>query len=504
MADAVIPVAHSVWFSKDYQPVRDGNGFTLIGENADNRSYCLLEVEDEAMAELQEGKSLYFKEGDNGSAVLCTSKKAYTIEFHENSNSLFLARLEDTFEKGKLAHENLEVMDASGSGKHGHEKEVVGDDNNSCKDTDKKPMVKDAADHVKHSDGNQKDTKRYSIFAAGLGRIVTKVIPPDTSKLKKMLEPHSLGEINFENNQEPPTTAQLEYNVAASSKEIQEFLEAGPCVQDGGAWRWLPKSFEREILEVTLDSITAKGWSFANIDPLDLLKVVQGNLGPDGEQQLPSVDILVKVLSSLAAPAAEPIPTDSLAKPQTPAAKTEQKAMDLMKISLDSTLVRRFRAEMLLSNAAAKVRARFSPPVPPPLKRARLGGGSIGSLREAPLRIEEFMYAWRESLGIGAEDVKDSDLAQLYGVIAYENLVDGTVHSMDGKSLSLKPLERLKALFNLTSHWKPDILEALMRPTLPNQKPEAWLMKYTRTVHLELEEGKETRVHVKKFNMGGA
>lgn len=54
MADAVIPVAHSVWFSKDYQPVRDGNGFTLIGENADNRSYCLLEVEDEAMAELQE------------------------------------------------------------------------------------------------------------------------------------------------------------------------------------------------------------------------------------------------------------------------------------------------------------------------------------------------------------------------------------------------------------------------------------------------------------------
>lgn len=510
-----------VRFAEKYQPVRDGDGFTLIGEDAGNRSFCLLELEEEVINELQAGEPLYFKAGADNSAVLCNSSKAYTVEFHENSNSLFLAQLvdgevEDVLDSSKAADENKETV--STDSKHVNETKQTAstdikpvDEKKETPGTNSKP-----ADEKQETASAKKE--HYNIFAACLGNIAIKVIPPDTAKLKKMLEPHSLGEIHFEGAEEPPTTADLEYNVAASYKEIQEFLEAGPCVQDGQAWRWLPKEFEREILEVALDSLTAKGWSFSRVDPLELLKVVQDNLGPNGEAQVPSADVLVKVLRSLTAPpgkaddktdasasatAVEPDANGTAPEPES--AVKEVGDEDKTKISLDPSLVRRFRAEMLLNDPAAKVRAKFSPPAPPPLKRARLaGGGSIGAMRDAPLRAEEFMHAWRESLGIDAEEVKDSDLTKLYGVIAYENLLEGTVHSMDGKNLPLKPLERLKVLFQLTPHWKPDVLEDLLRPALPNQKVDVWLNKYTRTVHLELEEGKETRVHVKKFNMGGA
>jgi len=170
-------------------------------------------------------------------------------------------------------------------------------------------------------------------------------------------------------------------------------------------------------------------------------------------------------------------------------------------VALDGAKVRRFRALQLLREPPSQLRDRLQLPAPPPrAKRARLGtGGAGGGGRDGPaLQLEELAAAYREVTG--AEASAEEVLA-IMGDGAYVDEWEGTVHAIDPRMLPQDPIERLKRLFELQSHWRPERIAALIAPALgKGMKPEPWLLKFSRTVHVEIEKGsEEQRMIVKKF-----
>ena len=88
---------------------------------------------------------------------------------------------------------------------------------------------------------------------------------------------------------------------------------------------------------------------------------------------------------------------------------------------------------------------------------------------------------------------------EILGERAYVDVFDDTIHPMDASSLPQDPKLRLRRLFELQTHWRPERLSALMKPALPGLKVDKWLMGLTRAAFIEVEKGVETRTLVKKF-----
>jgi hypothetical protein len=431
--------------------------------------FALLELPPDELEQISEGQHFYFRSRTAGeqedSGCLCTGKATYDIEFHENTNSLLLA-----LPTG---------LDAEG-------KQLEGE----------KPLC--------------------TIFAQCRGTLVLKPTPPDLQRVKDLICPHEFG---AETEGDPVTTNQLKYEVAASAGELQRILEDGSFVENSNEWFWLPNSMEREIMDTTFSVVQAFGWNARQIDPDLLLNEVRKTLGESGAKLLPSLPVFKKILRgvilSKEALAKEAAAKADLSKgdnkenhgvTQTQEGKgsaipaeaaqddagPETWALDLSKAAF-------FSALQILRKEPREVRISYGleAPVPRSLpgstKRPRLA--AIGM--DSPLRVEEFVKIYQQESG--DEEATAESLEKLLKNQAYIDLLEGTVNPIDMVALPMEPRLRLKRLFELLSHWKPDVLEALMQPAMGTAKVAPWLMKTTRTVFVEIEKGSEVRLLVKKF-----
>jgi hypothetical protein len=301
--------------------------------------------------------------------------------------------------------------------------------------------------------------------------------------------------------------------VAASPKELQQILEKGPYVECDGGWCWTSSAFEREIIDASLNLIAVHGWDKAAVPEDDLFRALQQHFG---EEYIPSVEVLRSVLRGLIKDTSpteiekaaddktdkdEKAATDS-PKETAPPASTQKvvQTPEIGGISLDPEKIKVFQATQLLREAPSKIRERFDLSelvIPPRPKRPRLGNApAMPSGRESPLQVEEFCAAL-SSLS-GSETAID-DLHKILGDSMYIDEMDGAVRPLDASALPQEPRERLKRLFQLSSHWKPERLSLLMAPVVNGVKVDAWLLKVTRAVFIEFEKGKETRMLTKKF-----
>lgn len=476
-----------VYFGKDFVSTdEDVKQISLVSKPETN--YCLVELPAEELVDLEAGALFTMKQhsvGVEGNAALCTKDKTYSIEFLENSNSLFL---------GSVSRGAADAAAPAGD-------EVA------------KPSVA---------------TAQCSVFGQTRGQIILKHISGDLKALKELLAPHELpapaarqqasggpvlgqrGSSGPGNEPPPVTTELLERRVAASPTEIRAFLREGPYVEVSGHWKVVPSSLCRQIVHTALSVVTAKGWKIEDVDRNALLGELQEVLGCEA---VPSVDVLDKALQSLCSPQAgakSKEPAASPAKSQGAQAasptKTQEPATPVGPadgaLSLDGSAVRGFQASQLLHESSRVVRERYGIPAPAPRqKRARLGAaGPSGGLsigRDPPLSIAELGYAFREATG---SEAKDEEVLQSLGTGVCVDEIEGTLQPLDLATLPTGPRERLRHLFQLQSHWRADRLEPLMAPTLKGQKIGPWLSKQTRLAFVELEPGAgEQRFLVKKF-----
>jgi len=449
--------------------------------------WCLIELPKEDVEALEAGTPYYFRShisGDNSSvAALCTEKATHELEFLENSNSLLIASVA------------------------GHEGPADGD------------KAGEAAKPSDAAEGEKKEAMKLDlkcgIFAQCRGQIFLKPSSGDAQQVRNMLQPHDLGKVARETREarsshpdeerlvlEPVTSGALSFEIAASPAELQKLLEDGPYVEHGGRWLWMPSALERDILDNALSIVVANGMDQSRVDAAELLREVQELLGEDGQATVPSVDVLRKALRSvLAAPAAaEACAAEGAEPPEAPPQPSDPE-LATSHFALDARRVKEFYALQLLRDCPSQVRDRFQLPPPAPLaKRARLeagGGGGGGGGRDQALSLEEFTSAYKEL--VGDDTLTPEKTEQMLGERAYVDVFDNTIHPMDASSLPQDPKLRLRRLFELQTHWKPERMSALIKPSLPGLKVDKWLMSFTRTAFIEVEKGVETRTLVKKF-----
>lgn len=172
------------------------------------------------------------------------------------------------------------------------------------------------------------------------------------------------------------------------------------------------------------------------------------------------------------------------------------------RLHLDKAKIAHFRALQLLRLPPAQVRERFELPAPEPrTKRARHAAAGGPGARDSGLQIKEFAAALQEITG-AAEPMEPEALLKLLGDRVYVDEFEGTLHTLDPATLPSEPRERLARLLELQAHWRPDRLGALIGPVLgADQKLDTWLIKNTRAVFVEIEQGKEERMLMKKFGL---
>eukprot|EP00927_Polykrikos_kofoidii_P050318 TRINITY_DN44226_c0_g1_i1.p1 TRINITY_DN44226_c0_g1~~TRINITY_DN44226_c0_g1_i1.p1 ORF type:complete len:514 (+),score=93.64 TRINITY_DN44226_c0_g1_i1:80-1543(+) len=449
--------------------------------------HCLIELPKEELEALEAGAKFRILEHSSGGAALCTKTKTYALEFLENSNTQLLGFAksvkQDTLE---LAGEVVERLE--------------------CK-----------------------------LFAQVRGQMFVKPAVGDTTRVRSIISEHELGPPRAatqasqeadgaQRKSRPPTETSLEYQVAASTSEIRKALAEGPYVEMDGGWKIIPPAFERELLDVALSAVTANGWDKQAVSPHALLEAVQNHFGEGGEQVMPSVQVLLKVLQSVLLTTAEAsgtVPeTQSTGQTQKEGATQKdssgpdtggnvscggtstsidvtgtQSAADVIKLDVEK--VHLFEALQLIHTAPTQVRRRFGlPPPGPRQKRARVGGANAGAGREGDLLLSELATAFREVTG---EEKSETDLIKMLGIRAYFDEIDGTVHALDVETLPLDPRARLKALFQMMSYWRPDMITKIVSPVICGAKPDAWMMKHTRQAFIEFEPGKEERFITRKF-----
>lgn len=478
--------------------------------------YCLIELPKEDLETLETGQRFRFQEHTSGGAALCTGDKTYSLEFLENSNTQLLG----------FARPVKDVEP---------------------KDVEPKDGV-EAKDGVEPKDGDASARLECHLFAQVRGQMFVKVTSGDTSRIRELVGQHELGPPkpapgpggDAKRKRPPPaTTASLEYQVAASTAELRATLAAGPYVECDDGWKFLPPAFERELLDIALSAVTANGWDKKAVDADALHRAVQEHFGEGGEEAVPSVQVLLKAMRSViakpgsaAGAGAEATVADTQAttapetqkngntQPDTTGtatgeggAGTDATAADTSGstggneaastqqpdncIALDVDRVHQFQALQLLHTAPTQVRRRFGlPPPGPRQKRARIWGGNASSGRDGALLLSEFLKAFRE---ISGDEVSEADLLKRLGEQAYLDELEGTVHVLDVATLPQDPRARIKKLFEMASHWRPEKISKLVVPVLGGRKPDPWLMKHTRTVFVEFEAGKEERFITKKF-----
>jgi hypothetical protein len=429
--------------------------------------WCLVELPQKDIDTLCNGSTFFFQshEGgvglDDGGAALSTDTQTFSIEFLENSNSLFLAQV---FED-----------EASGA-------------------TEAPPAGEAAAEAAVAP-----KSYRCEVFGQVRGQMLTKEGPVNKQRLATLLSQQILGA----ELKEPVVTGDaLAYEMASSPAELQALLREGPYVEVDGLWRFVPASLEREILDVAVNVVVAKGWDHQDLDRTALLKEVQQHLGAS---TVPAWSVLEKALKFLRAE--PPAPADNKEKEVPAPTKDSAKGASAADaFGLDKGKMTRFQALQLLRTSPQQVRDRFGFVAPPPQpKRPRHGTGGAGAFRDtsagAALEVEEFASAFQELSG-AAEKLSTDELMKLLGDEAYLDEFESSLHPLDVFSLPLDPKERLKRLFEMQSHWNDGRLAGFITPTLPvGIKVEPWLLKHTRQVFVELTPGKEVRFLTKKFAM---
>lgn len=407
--------------------------------------FCLLELPKDQLKSLQMGQTFAFRElsgsqvSGGGFTALCTADATFGVEFLENSNTLLLGKVTPGGEDNK---ENQENTGANGETEH---------------------------------------FGRCTVFAQCRGQLFVKPEKPDIGKVRELLRPTALSQV-VPTDQKLYDFASLQHEVASSSQELLTLLSEGPFVEVDGYWRLLPERLQREVLDTALTIITAQGWALQAIDGKALLDEVQKTL-PDGEVLVPSLAVLKKVLAGVQKLETESEGASATREPNT--------------LVLDAEKVTVSRALQLLAENPQEVRQRFEL-APAPVrtagpKRPRLAAPAQGSA----LQVDEFLQVFKDLTN--SEMTKES-LLEMLATKAYVDEFEGTIHAMDATMLPREPTERLKQLFEMQSHWRPERLHSLMAPSLAGQKVEAWLGKHARQVYLEFTPGEEVRMMTKKFS----
>jgi hypothetical protein len=465
----------------------DATGGSFEAPKKENR-WCLMEVTKDQLAALEAGTKFHIKEhstkhGGVCRAALSMEDKTFALEFLENSNPMYLGN----------------VYAAPGK---------------------QDPNAENKAE-LANKDGTEapgKDPLQCSIFAQCRGHLFVKPSQGDFQRVRDVLMAQPIEAAADGGRGAAITTSQLQYQVAASPKELQQILEKGPYVECAGGWCWTPAAFEREVTDAALNLIAVNGWDKAAVPVKDLFREVQRHFGED---HVPSEGVLRSVLRGLVKSAApvevekatedkkaaedkkadEKVAAEGAEKAAPPTASSETaRPPKAGELCLDVEKVNVFQATQLLRESPARIRERFdlsAVVIPPRPKRPRLGNApAAAGGREASLQVEEFVAAFSALTGT---ETTIEDLHKILDDSMYIDEMDGAVRPLDISALPQEPRERLRRLFELSSHWKPERLSLLMAPAVTGVKVDAWLLKCTRVVYIEFEKGKETRMMTKKF-----
>lgn len=515
--------------------------------------FCLMELPKEELAQLEKGATFYFKAQksgkglDDGGAALCSATSTFSVEFLENSNSLFLASVAKDGGVTVLAGgadpakpvESAAAADAGSKGVNGEEAPLatvagaapkVPEAANATNGDVKKDDSKDASKEANETSAEKSLAKPQlfaEVFAQCRGQLIVKPVKLNMQRLQEMLANQALNGPQ-KADITPISKTKLAYEVAASAAELDKMLEDGPYVEVDGAWWLLPTKLEQEVIDTSSSLVTARGWNFEDLDPEALLEAVQGQLGKDA---VPSVAVLRKCLRTVkfvpGEKKKEPEKTDESkegdkaagekapsgspqSSPQKQATQTaeteletpsgEAAALDPNRLALDKGKVHRFQLLQLLKVPPSQVRERFELPLPEPkAKKARTS--KPGNRADAGLQVKE-LAAVMQAL-TGSVEAKDpAALVSFLGDRVYVDELEGTIHNLDPSALVADPKARLARLMDITTHWRPEKLNMLLTPALPaGTKVDAWIMKLCRQVFVEIEEGKEERFLTKKFGI---
>eukprot|EP00931_Biecheleriopsis_adriatica_P104341 TRINITY_DN79024_c0_g1_i1.p1 TRINITY_DN79024_c0_g1~~TRINITY_DN79024_c0_g1_i1.p1 ORF type:complete len:465 (+),score=137.95 TRINITY_DN79024_c0_g1_i1:31-1425(+) len=428
--------------------------------------WCLMELPKDQLAALEAGQRFYFQElsgaevpGD-GFAALCTKTGTFGVEFLENSNSILIGKVEKDAAAGG---------DADGTGA-----------------ADDKPAM-----------------GRCTVFAQCRGQLIVKAENVDTNKVRELLAPSALGKVDPADDKLYDIAALL-YEVAGSEEELAKVLAEGPYVEVAGKWRLLPDRLEKEVLEATITVITARGWKPEAVNANDLFEEVQRHVR-GGKAAVPNLAVLRKALKQICADksAAEAVSEGKEADKgkDTPAKGDGEKAAasDESLFVFDKQKMNFVRALQHLREPPQKVREQFQLPAPEAkpsaAKRPRLAAKAASGAGSA-LHLDEFTSIYKE---ISETEISSEDLLKMLGNLVYIDDFEGTIHALDATALPRDPHERLKRLFEMQTHWRPERLAALLTPALKGIKVDPWLMAWARQVFVELEPGNEVRMLTKKF-----
>mmetsp|Transcript_155488 Transcript_155488/g.270455 ORF Transcript_155488/g.270455 Transcript_155488/m.270455 type:complete len:516 (+) Transcript_155488:51-1598(+) len=499
-------------FATEFEPMDETDAAVAEGAPKKDNHWCLVEMSKDDVAALEAGKTFHFKEhsmGRGGAIALCTQDKTWSMEFLENSNPMYLGSVTG-LPSVKGAEEN---------------KENKAEENKENKAEEKK---EDKAEEKATGEGPAAAACEpvCTLFAQCRGNIFLKPWTGDAQRVRDLLTPRSGDSLPSR-----VTSSDLAYKVAASQKELKKILEDGPFIECDGAWQLLPAALERELIDTALCIITSHGMDEADVDGELLLREMQQHYGEEGRTTVPSLKFLENAMRSLAmgapAPAAKApaIEKGKDAKDKDSGATQKEKGADEKgkeektegkdsegsaatpalapprpgRLALDADKIRLFHGTQILRQPPAEVRRRYDlPPPMPRAKRLRIGAatGGGGGGRDPPLQIEEFCVAYK---AVSGKETSVEELENLLGDRMYVDELEGAVHALDIATLPPEPRERLKRLFELSSHWKPDRILALMRPAVKAVKVELWLPKYTRQVFVEMDKGTEQRMITKKF-----
>jgi len=491
---------------------RDQDVADLVNPRPPTR-FVMIELPKEELEELQKGTKFRFQTHSSGATAFCTATKTYQLEFLENSNSQFVG---------------FPVMKTPAK----ERKEQEGTKNSSI-DSPDKATAKDGEKAEEKAEG-PKPEWTCNLFGQVRGQFFLKPTNGDTTKLREILSHHKLDLASSAEQEERTaslSSSALAYDVAASDAEVKSMLNEGPYAEVNGSWKLMTQEFMNEVLDIALAAVTANEWDKSSVDIRDLLGAVQRELGESGERVVPTVDVLRKIMKSVVAvPKAEI--DDSKAKDDKTAAKgndaaaktdgakaksddstaktdatdkpaEEPKApavQDENKFALDVEKVQQFQALQLLHSRPANVRRRFNLSVPQPRPKKQKTTSTLVAGRDPPLQLSEFVEAYREASG---REMSGKDLIKMLGQQVHHDELEDAVQALDVGALPQEPRARLKHLFGLQSHWRPEMLAELIKPTLIiGVKVDPWLAKWARQVFMELgdpEIKNQQRMLIRKF-----
>lgn len=243
------------YFGQSFRPVdeEDADSAGFQAPKKENR-WALLELEKDQLELLESGQSFRIQEHSmsKGSTAFCTPTATYGLEFLENSNPMYIGNVHEVVkpEAAKAPEPTIQ----------GENKENDGSAPNAAGGTEAQSETAAAGDPAAKEESAAAlapaTAKTCTIFAQCRGHLFLKPLTGDVQRLRDLLAPQAIdGAPEGAEGQQSQgmSTSSLQYQVAASPKELQEFLEKGPYYERDGTWCWLPAAFEREVTDVALN-----------------------------------------------------------------------------------------------------------------------------------------------------------------------------------------------------------------------------------------------------------